>query len=106
MALQTPLHDAHAALGATFTPFAGYDMPVVYGSINDEHRTVREAVGLFDVSHMSNLFVEGPGAADTIAAVTTRPVALPVGKGQYGVLLHADGTILDDVFTFRLEEEP
>lgn len=106
LSMQTPLHAAHAALGATFTEFAGYDMPVVYGSINDEHRCVRERVGLFDVSHMSNLWVEGPGAAATIGAVTSRPIeALPIGKGQYGVVLRADGTILDDVFTFRLEEE-
>lgn len=100
------MYDRHAALGATFTEFAGYDMPVVYGSINEEHRTVREAVGLFDVSHMSNLWIEGPGAAATINKVTTRPIDdLPVGKGQYGVVLQDDGGILDDVFTFRVESE-
>ena len=106
MPLRTALYDRHAALGATFTEFAGYDMPVVYGSIKEEHQTVRERVGLFDVSHMSNLWVEGPGAAATIGAVTTKSIeALPVGKGQYGVVLAADGTIIDDVFTFRIEEE-
>ncbi|MGB1586791.1 MAG: glycine cleavage system aminomethyltransferase GcvT [Thermoplasmatota archaeon] len=103
---RTALYDRHAALGATFTEFAGYDMPVVYGSINEEHQAVRTDAGLFDVSHMSNLWIEGPGAVATINAVTTRPIdELPVGKGQYGVILHEDGTILDDVFTFRLEEE-
>ncbi len=88
------------------TEFAGYDMPVVYGSIKDEHAAVRERCGLFDVSHMSNLFLEGPGAAAAIAAVTTRDISgLEIGKGQYGVILRKDGTIVDDVFTFRLEEE-
>ncbi len=106
MVLKTPHHGRHEALGATFTPFAGYDMPVVYGSINEEHQAVRTAAGLFDVSHMSNLFVEGPGAAAAIGAVSTRPVEdLATGRGRYGVLLRDDGTILDDVFTFRLEEE-
>lgn len=103
---RTALYDRHAALGATFTEFAGYDMPVVYGSINDEHHAVRTEAGLFDVSHMSNLWVEGPGAAATISRVTTKSIeALPVGKGQYGVVLKEDGSILDDVFTFRLEDE-
>ncbi len=106
MALHTALFDAHAALGATMTEFAGYDMPVVYGSIKDEHKAVREACGLFDVSHMSNLFLEGPGAGAAVSRVTTRDVSgLPVGKGQYGAVLREDGTIVDDVFTFRLEEE-
>lgn len=103
---RTPLHATHAAAGATFTEFAGYDMPVHYGSIKQEHRTVRERVGLFDVSHMSNLWVEGPGAAGAISAVTPKDAsALPVGKGHYSVLLRQDGTILDDTFVFRLEEE-
>ncbi|MGB1697919.1 MAG: glycine cleavage system aminomethyltransferase GcvT [Thermoplasmatota archaeon] len=102
MALRTPLYDTHAALGATFTEFAGYDMPVVYGSIKEEHAAVRESVGLFDVSHMSNLFVEGPGAAETIAACTTKPADLEERKGRYTVLLNDDGTILDDLFYFHL----
>ena len=81
-------------------------MPVVYGSIQDEHRAVRERVGLFDVSHMSNLFVEGPGAAATIAAVTPKDTAtLEEGQGRYGVILQPDGAILDDVFTFCLQPE-
>ncbi len=106
MAHRTSLWDAHASLGATMTEFAGYDMPVVYGSIKDEHAAVRERCGLFDVSHMSNLFLEGPGATAAIAAVTTRDMAgLEVGKGQYGVILRQDGTIVDDVFTFRLETD-
>lgn len=106
MAHRTALWDAHAALGATMTEFAGYDMPVVYGSIRDEHAAVRERCGLFDVSHMSNLFLSGPGAAAAVSRVTTKDVSdLPVGRGQYGTVLRADATIVDDVFTFRLEEE-
>ncbi len=106
MALRTPLYATHEAAGATFVPFAGYDMPVHYGSIKDEHAAVRQGAGLFDVSHMSNLWVEGPGAAAAIGAVTTRPAAaLPLGKGHYTCIMNEDGTILDDTFVFRLEEE-
>ncbi|MEA3135780.1 MAG: aminomethyltransferase [Thermoplasmata archaeon] len=103
MPLRTPLYDAHAALGATFVEFAGYDMPVHYGSIKDEHATVRTAVGLFDVSHMSNLWVTGPKAAAALAKVTpSDPAKVPVGKGKYTVVLREDGTILDDTFYFRV----
>jgi aminomethyltransferase len=104
--LRTPLYDAHAALGATFVEFAGYDMPVHYGSIKDEHATVRSAVGLFDVSHMSNLWVTGPQAAAALAKVTpSDPAAVPLGKGKYTVVLREDGTILDDTFYFKVAEE-
>lgn len=77
-------------------------MPVVYGSIKEEHAAVREKAGLFDVSHMSNLFIQGPGAAETIAACTTKPADLPEGQGRYTVLLNDDGTILDDLFYFHV----
>lgn len=104
--LRTPLYDTHAKAGATFVEFAGYDMPVHYGSIKDEHFCVRQGVGLFDVSHMSNLWVEGPGAAAALARVTpSDPTALPEGKGKYTVILRDDGTILDDTFYFRLGPE-
>jgi aminomethyltransferase len=106
VALRTALYDAHAAAGAAFVEFAGYDMPVHYGSIKDEHAAVREAVGLFDVSHMSNLWVTGPGAADALARVTpTDPEALPLGRGKYAVILNEDGTILDDTFYFKLGDD-
>jgi aminomethyltransferase len=101
--LRTALYDTHAALGATFVPFAGYEMPVHYGSIKEEHAAVRTAAGLFDVSHMSNLWLTGPGAAKAIARVTpSDPAALVVGKGKYTVILRDDGTILDDTIYFRL----
>ncbi len=102
----TPLHAWHAAHGATFTEFAGYDMPVHYGSINDEHHTVRQAVGLFDVSHMSNVEVSGPGAAAALSMAC--PFAaddLELGRGKYTVVLREDATILDDCFVFRLAQD-
>jgi aminomethyltransferase len=106
VALRTPLYDAHAALGATFVEFAGYDMPVHYGSIKDEHATVRSAAGLFDVSHMSNLWVTGPHAAAALAKVTpSDPAKVPLGKGKYTVVLREDGTILDDTFYFKVAED-
>ncbi len=102
----TALHAIHAELGATFTEFAGYDMPVHYGSIKDEHHAVRTAVGLFDVSHMSNLWVSGEGAAATIGAVCPfDPSTLEDGQGKYSVILREDGTILDDTFVFRVGEK-
>jgi aminomethyltransferase len=104
--LKTPLYDWHAAHGATFVPFAGYDMPVHYGSIKEEHFTVRQAVGLFDVSHMSNLNLNGAGAAKALAKATpSQPAALPLGKGKYTVVLRPDGTILDDTIYFRTGPE-
>ncbi len=104
--LQTPLHAAHAALGASFVEFAGYDMPVHYGSIKDEHMTVRQAAGLFDVSHMSNLWLTGKKAAAALARSTpSDPEKVPVGKGKYTVILREDGTIVDDAFYFKVAEE-
>ncbi len=104
--LRTPLYDAHAKLGATFVEFAGYDMPVHYGSIKEEHFAVRKGAGLFDVSHMSNLWVTGPQAAAALARVTpSDPNAVPLGKGKYTVILNADGTIVDDTFYFKLAED-
>lgn len=102
----TALHATHKSLGATFTEFAGYDMPVHYGSIKEEHHAVRTGVGLFDVSHMSNLWVSGTGAAATIGAVCPfNPEGLEDGRGKYTVLLRDDGTVLDDAFVFRVGEK-
>lgn len=100
MRLQTPLHSIHAALGATFTDFAGYDMPVHYGSIKQEHAAVREEVGIFDVSHMGNLWITGGGEA--LARCTpSDPAKLADGRCKYTVLLRDDGTILDDTIYSR-----
>ncbi len=106
MSLRTALYDWHAAHGATFVPFAGYDMPVHYGSIKAEHHAVRTGAGLFDVSHMSNLWVTGPNAAAALARRTpSDPNVVPLGKGKYTVVLNPDGTILDDAFYFKVADD-
>src|SRR5688572_29925681 len=106
VALRTPLYDRHAKAGATFVEFAGYDMPVHYGSIKEEHFAVRQGVGLFDVSHMSNLWVIGPKATAALAKVTpTDPASVPLGKGKYTIVLNEDGTIVDDAFYFKVRRD-
>ncbi len=99
----TPLHDLHVGLGARMVPFAGYEMPVQYASIIDEHRTVRSAIGLFDLSHMGEIEVRGSGALAFLShAVVSDPSALAVGQAQYSMLCDADGGIIDDLILYRL----
>lgn len=87
-------------------PFAGYNMPVRYSSDLDEHHTVRKAVGIFDVSHMGEFLVQGPGALDLIQQVTSNDAAkLTDGKVQYSCLPNEDGGIVDDLLVYRLGEE-
>ena len=101
----TPLAERHAGLGARLIDFAGWLMPVQYGSILDEHRTVRERVGLFDLSHMGELFVEGPDAGQALAAaLVTDPPSLKVGRAHYSMICAPDGGILDDLIVYRLGE--
>ncbi len=99
----TPFHAMHAALGAKLVPFAGFDMPVQYpAGITAEHRAVRERCGLFDVSHMGEFLVRGPGAVDFVNHVTTNDVtALAVGQVQYSGILNARGTFEDDCLVYR-----
>ena len=103
---RTPLHDVHAALGAKLVPFAGYEMPVQYPTgITAEHKAVRERCGLFDVSHMGEFVVRGPGAIDFVNFVTTNNVAkLAVGQAHYSTILNERGTIEDDCLVYRLPE--
>ena len=103
---RTPLHDTHAALGAKIVPFAGYEMPVQYPSgITAEHKAVRTSCGLFDVSHMGEFIVRGPGAIDFVNYVTTNDVAaLAVGQVQYSTILNDRGTIEDDCLVYRFED--
>jgi aminomethyltransferase len=104
--LETPLADRHAALHARMIEFSGWRMPVQYTSILDEHRSVRERVGLFDLSHMGELLVEGPEAATALAgAVVTNPPALAVGRAHYSMICAADGGIIDDLIIYRLAED-
>jgi glycine cleavage system T protein (aminomethyltransferase) len=102
----TPLAERHAELGARVIEFGGWSMPVQYGSIIDEHRAVRERVGLFDLSHMGELFVEGPEAGTALAAaLTTDPPALAIGRAHYSMIVAPDGGIIDDLIVYRLGEE-
>jgi aminomethyltransferase len=101
----TPLVDAHRALGARLIEFSGWLMPVQYGSILEEHRTVRERVGLFDLSHMGELYVEGPEAGRALAAaLVSDPPSLAIGRAQYSMICMPDGGIIDDLIVYRLGE--
>jgi aminomethyltransferase len=100
---QTPLHDVHVALGAKMVPFAGYEMPVQYPTgITTEHKAVRERCGLFDVSHMGEFIVRGPGTVAFANYVLSNDVnALAVGQVQYSAILNERGTIEDDCLVYR-----
>jgi glycine cleavage system T protein (aminomethyltransferase) len=101
----TPLHASHLALNARMVPYAGYEMPVQYTSIIDEHRTVRGAVGLFDLSHMGEIHLSGPEAlAFARYAVVGDPGLLEPGQAQYSMLCLPDGGIIDDVIVYRVED--
>lgn len=100
------LNDVHVALGAKMVPFAGYNMPVRYSSDLDEHNTVRNAVGIFDVSHMGEFLVNGPGALDLIQRITSNDASkLTDGKVQYSCFPNEEGGIVDDLLVYRLGEE-
>lgn len=102
----TPLHDRHAALGAAFTDFGGWLMPVRYESDLAEHRAVREAAGLFDISHMAEISVTGSHAGALLDyALAGRLSTLTVGKAKYSFILAGDGGIVDDVIVYRLAED-
>jgi len=100
---RTPLYDIHVALGGKIVPFAGYEMPVQYPTgITAEHKAVRERTGLFDVSHMGEFIVKGPGAIDFVNQVTTNnAAALSVGQVQYSCFLNTRGTFVDDCLVYR-----
>jgi aminomethyltransferase len=99
---RTPLYELHRELGARLVPFAGYEMPVQYASILEEHRAVRTAVGLFDLSHMGELEVVGPGAVDFLRyALVSDPAALEVGGAQYSMACEASGGVIDDLIVYR-----
>lgn len=102
---QTPLADLHRELGARLVPFAGFEMPVQYASIIEEHRTVRSAVGLFDLSHMGEIEIRGAEAVAFLRyAVASDPGALAEGQAQYSMLCDTDGGIIDDLIVYRLSE--
>jgi aminomethyltransferase len=103
---QLPLADSHRALGARFAPFAGWEMPVQYAGIVDEHNAVRQHAGVFDVSHMGRLYVTGRDAGRLLRRVHTYKVdQLSEGEAHYALLCDDNGGILDDVFIYRLGPE-
>lgn len=100
------LNDTHIALGAKMVPFAGYNMPVSYEGVNIEHETVRNDLGVFDVSHMGEFLIEGPQALNLIQKVTTNDASkLTVGKAQYSCLPNDTGGIVDDLIVYRVKDE-
>ncbi|HTU87369.1 MAG TPA: glycine cleavage system aminomethyltransferase GcvT [Solirubrobacteraceae bacterium] len=102
---RTPLYDRHAAAGAKLVPFAGWEMPVQYGGIREEHIAVRTGAGVFDVSHMGQVETRGPDAARFLQRVLSNDIRrLPEGGAQYSVMLREDGGVLDDLFTYRLAD--
>src|SRR5690606_40057475 len=97
MSRSTPLRDVHESLGATLTDFAGWLMPLRYGSESAEHNAVRNAAGLFDLSHMGEIHLTGPGAAAALDyALVGHLSALSVGRARYTMLCSQDGGVLDD----------
>lgn len=101
-----PLHQVHVQLGAKIVPFAGFEMPVRYSSDMEEHHTVRNNVGVFDVSHMGEFSVKGPKALDLIQKVSANDASVLFdGKVQYSYLPNADGGVVDDLLVYRYNEE-
>ena len=102
----TALTTTHKALGAKIVPFAGYNMPVQYEGVNIEHETVRNAVGVFDVSHMGEFLIEGAHALELIQKVSSNDASkLTIGKAQYSCLPNDNGGIVDDLIIYKLKEE-
>jgi glycine hydroxymethyltransferase len=99
---RTNLYDTHVAMGARMVPFGGWEMPVWYSSVSDEHNAVRTKAGLFDVSHMGVLEASGPYAADFINLVTTNDIqTLEIGRSHYTYFLFPDGSVVDDLLIYR-----
>lgn len=105
MAKDTALTDVHIALGAKMVPFAGFNMPVQYSGINDEHETVRKGVGVFDVSHMGEFILKGDGALDLVQKISANDASkLYDGKVQYAYMPNENGGVVDDFLIYRIDE--
>lgn len=103
---RTPFYDIHISLGAKMVPFAGFEMPVQYSSILEEHRAVRNSVGVFDVSHMGEIEVSGPDALSTLQKVTINDVAkLFPGRIHYSAMCYEHGGIIDDLLVYQIEKK-
>ena len=106
MLRRTPLFERHEAAGARLVDFAGWEMPVQYAGVREEHMAVRETCGIFDVSHMGEIETSGPQALELLQRLLSNDVAaIAVGGAQYSVLCREDGGVLDDLFTYRLGAE-
>jgi len=106
MLKRTPLFDAHRAAGARMVEFGGWEMPVQYSGIIEEHHAVRRGAGLFDISHMGRFMLRGPHAATFLQYVVTCDVsAIPIGQASYGLLCKPDGGIVDDIFIYHVPDE-
>lgn len=106
MLQRTPLYERHVSMGARMVEFGGWDMPVQYSGIIDEHQAVRTAAGLFDISHMGRFIVSGPDAEAFLQYVATSDVArLMTGQSGYALLCHPHGGIIDDIFIYHLPSE-
>jgi aminomethyltransferase len=104
--LKTCLYDKHVALGALMSPFGGFIMPIQYTNITEEHNAVRQHAGMFDVSHMGEIFVSGPDAEKFVNHIFTNNVTgIPDGKILYGMMLYPSGTVVDDLLVYK-EFEP
>ena len=102
---RTPFYDLHKNAGAKIVPFAGYEMPVLYAGIMEEHKAVRNAVGVFDVSHMGEFFAKGANALSFLQKITVNDVSkLTPGKAQYSAMCFDDGGIVDDLLIYMLAE--
>src|SRR5712691_8208181 len=100
---KTPLYDRHVSLGARMVPFAGYEMPVQYEGVSAEHHAVRDRCGVFDVSHMGELDVEGPRAAELLQSTLSNDLGrIGDGEAQYTLLTNERGGIVDDLIVYRL----
>lgn len=103
---KTSLYNKHIALGAKMVPFAGYMMPVIYSSINEEHHAVRSGIGVFDVSHMGEFILKGPHAIDLLQKVTSNDAGrLLPGKVQYSCFPNETGGIVDDLLVYKIDEQ-
>lgn len=103
---RTVFYDNHKALGARIVPFAGFEMPVEYTGVNNEHLIVRNGVGVFDVSHMGEFWVKGPKALDLIQCVTSNDASkLVTGKAQYSCLPNGNGGIVDDLLVYKYDDQ-
>jgi aminomethyltransferase len=103
---KTALHDVHVKLGARMVEFAGYHMPIQYRSIREEHKRVRDTVGVFDVSHMGEVEIHGPAALDMVQKITINDAAqLQVGQVQYSAMCYPHGGIVDDLLVYRFKDK-